>query len=233
MIHIPTSIQSIRNHILKSINNKENYTPVANQTDIVLSQTQQEIFAANNVKYIVVYMNGQRLDESDDYTYNSSNYTLTFTEPFDGGEKITVIISYFDDSATDIALFATSDKYEKPYEKAKVFSTFTNTAITLDTDNFNLFVIDMTTNSSNTLSITIPNMTGNAIGKSIMISMLFNSTVPTITWSNNIIWNTSDTTAPTFEANKSYNISMFQVNNTVKYIANVNSEFTTSNILLN
>ena len=90
----------------------------------------------------------------------------------------------------------------------------------------------MTTNSSNTLSIAIPNMTGNAIGKSIMISMLFNSTVPTITWSSNIIWNTSDTTAPTFEANKSYNISMFQCNNTVKYIANVNSEFTTSNLLL-
>ena len=178
-------------------------------------------------------MNGQRLDESDDYTYNSSNYTLTFTEPFDGGEKITVIISYFDDSATDIALFATSDKYEKPYEKTKVFSTFTNTSITLDTDNFNLFVIDMTTNSSNTLSISIPNMAGSAIGKSIMISMLFNTTVPTITWSNNIIWNTATNTAPTFETNKSYNISMFQVNNTVKYIANVNSEFSTSALVLN
>ena len=172
------------------------------------------------------------MDESDDYTYNSNNYTFTFIEPFEGGEKVTVVISYFDDSATDVALFALSDKYEKPYERVKTFSTFTNTSITLDIENYNLFVIDMTTNSSNSLSITIPSTTGESIGKSVMILFLFGSTVPTITWSSNLIWNTNDTTAPTFEANNSYNLSLFQVNNRTKYIANVNSSFSTANVLL-
>jgi hypothetical protein len=186
----------------------------------------------NNVKYIVVYVNGLRMDEGDDYTYSSSTYTLTFTEAFEGGEKVTVVISYFDDSATDIALFATSDVYEKPLEKVKTYSTFSNTNITLDILNFNLFVIDMRSNTPNSLTINIPNTSGPAIGKSIMLSIILGSTLPTISWSSNVIWNTSDTTAPTFEASKSYNISMFQVNSNTKYIGNVNSSFTTSDLLL-
>lgn len=206
---------------------------MANQTDIVLSSNQQAIFTANSVKYMVVYQNGLRMDESDDYTYNSSNYTLTFAEAFEGGEKITVVLSYFDDSATDISLFATSDKYEKPFERTKAYSNLTGTAsVTLDINNFNLFLLDFITSNPTSISITIPSTTGTSIGKSVMISILFNSTVPTITWSNNIIWNTSDTTAPTFEANKAYNLSLFQVNNTVKYIANINSMFTASNLLI-
>ena len=65
-----------------------------------------------------------------------------------------------------------------------------------------------------------------------MLSIILGSTLPTISWSSNVIWNTSDTTAPTFEASKSYNISMFQVNSNTKYIGNVNSSFTTSDLLL-
>lgn len=177
-------------------------------------------------------MNGLRMDESDDYTYNSSNYTLTFTEAFEGGEKITVVLSYFDDSATDMELTSLSDRYEKPFEKCKVYTTFSNTTLNLDVNNFNLFLVDTQTDNPAALTINLPNMTGNAIGKSVMLSFIFGSTLPTITWSNNIIWNTSDTLAPTFEASKSYNISLFQINNTAKYIANVNSYFNTSSYLL-
>ena len=233
MSNIPnTSLQQIKNHIIRSINHKENYTPVANQTDIVLSATQQAIFTANSVKYMVIYINGLRMDESDDYTYNSSNYTLTFVEPFDGGEKVTVVISYFDDSATDKSLFATNEKYEKPYERVKTFTTYSSASVNLDIDNFNLFILDFRTNTPNTLTVNIPSTSGPSIGKSVMLSIMFSSTVPTITWSSNVIWNTSDTTAPTFEANKSYNISFFQVNSTTKYIGNVNSYFTTSNLII-
>ena len=206
---------------------------MANQTDIVLSSDQQDIFTMNSVKYMVVYVNGLRMDESDDYTYNSSTHTLTFVEPFEGSDKVTIIISYFDDSATDKALFITSDKYEKPYERVKTFNNLSGTAsITLDINNVNLFVIDCTTNVPTSLSINVPSTSGASIGKSIMISILLGSTLPVITWSSNVIWNTSDTTAPTFEASKSYNISMFQVNSNTKYIGNVNSSFTTSNLLL-
>lgn len=225
-------MKQIKNHILKSLNHKENYTAVAAGTNITLSNTQQAIFDANDVKYMVVYMNGLRMDESDDYTYNSSNYTLTFTEAFEGGEKITVVLSYFDDSATDLELTSLSDRYEKPFEKCKVYTTFSNTTLNLDVNNFNLFLVDTQTDNPAALTINLPNMTGNAIGKSVMLSFIFGSTLPTITWSNNIIWNTSDTLAPTFEASKSYNISLFQINNTAKYIANVNSYFTTSSYLL-
>ena len=172
------------------------------------------------------------MDESDDYTFNNSTYTFTFIEPFEGDEKVTIVISYIDDSAADRELYFNSEQYEKPYERTKTFSVFNSNSITLDISNFNLFVIDMTTNSPNTLTVNIPSTSGASIGKSLMISILLGSTLPVITWSSNVIWNTSDTTAPTFEASTSYNISMFQVNSNTKYIGNVNSSFTTSDLLL-
>ena len=157
---------------------------------------------------------------------------MRFAEAFEGGEKVTVVISYFDDSATDRALFATSDKYEKPYEKVKMYSNLTGAAsITLDIDTYNLFIIDTRTSTPTSITVTIPNTSGVSIGKSVMIGIILGSTLPIISWGGNVIWNTSDTTAPTFEASKSYNISLFKMNSLFKYIGNVNSIFTTSSLL--
>ena len=75
-------------------------------------------------------------------------------------------------------------------------------------------------------------MSGVSIGKSVMISIMLSSTIPTFTWGGNVIWNTNDTTAPTFESNKSYNISLFQINSAVKYIGNVNSIFNTNSLII-
>ena len=215
------------------MNNKENYTPAAGQYDIILSNTQQTALSSDDLKYMVIYVNGLRMDEGDDYTYNNTNYTVTFTEAFDGGEKVTVVLSHFEDSATDKALYATSDKYEKPYERTKVYSSLTGSAsITLDINNYNLFVLDLRTSIPNTISVSLPNCSGAAIGKSVMISVLIGSSLPTFTWGGNVIWNTSDTTAPTFQTGKSYNISLFQVNSVVKYIGNVNSVFDTNSLII-
>lgn len=165
------------------------------------------------------------MDENDDYTYNSSTYTFTFDEAFEGGEKVTVVLSYIDDSATDVEGF-NSDKYEKPIQKSKVYSTFSSSTIDLDINNYSLFVLDFTTTTPNTLTITIPNVSGDSIGKVLVLSMLMgSSSVPVITWGNNIVWNSSNSTAPDLEVDKAYNISFFQANASTKYIGNVNSEF--------
>ena len=171
------------------------------------------------------------MDEDDDYTYNSSTYTFTFDEAFEGGEKVTVVLSYIDDSATDVEGF-NSDKYEKPIQKSKVYSTFSST-IDLDINNYSLFVLDFTTTTPNTLTITIPNVSGDAIGKVFVLSMLMgSSSVPVIIWGNNIVWNSPDYTAPDLEVDKAYNISFFQANASTKYIGNVNSDFDTDDLVI-
>ena len=71
------------------------------------------------------------------------------------------------------------------------------------------------------VSINIPNNVNESEGKSILISLAFGSNVPTITWSNNIIWNTYDHTAPSFEALKTTVISLTQTNSQTKYVADV------------
>ena len=214
------------------LTSKEIYTPSANATTVVLSSTQQSFITNNVVTSIAVYLNGLRMDENDDYTYNSSTYTFTFDEAFEGGEKVTVVLSYIDDSATDVEGF-NSDKYEKPIQKSKVYSTFSSSTIDLDINNYSLFVLDFTTTTPNTLTITIPNVSGDAIGKVFVLSMLMgSSSVPVITWGNNIVWNTPDYTAPDLEVDKAYNISFFQANASTKYIGNVNSEFDTDDLVI-
>ena len=144
------------------------------------------------------------MDEDDDYTYNSATYTFTFIEPFEGGEKVTVVLSYIDDSATDVEGF-NSDKYEKPIQKSKVYSTFQSSTISLEIDKYSLFVLSM---------------------------LMGSSSVPVITWGNNIVWSTPDYTAPDLEVDKAYNISFFQANSSTKYIGNVNSEFDTDDLVI-
>lgn len=171
------------------------------------------------------------MDEDDDYTYNSSTYTFTFDEAFEGGEKVSVILSYIDDSATDIEGF-NGDKYERPIERSKVYTTFSS-SITLEIDKYNLFVLDFTTTTPSTLTINIPNVSGDAIGKVLLINVLIgSSSVPVITWGNNIVWNTSSNLAPSFETNKAYNLSFLQANAGTKYIGNVNNEFDTDDLVI-
>ena len=234
MIKIPTSqLRQLKRRILTSLlHSKEVYNPVADDTDVVLSNTQQGIIDNNTVNSIVVYVNGLRMDETEDYTYDSSNYTFTFDEAFEGDEKVTIVLSYIDDSGTDVESLYNSSKYEKTIEKTKTYATFTNTTLNLDIDNYSVFVIDMTTNSANALTITIPNTTGESIGKVIMMTILLGSTVPTITWGSNILWNSPEYLAPELSANKAYSISFVQINSSTKYIGNVNSEFDTDDLVI-
>ena len=161
-----------------------------------------------------------------------STYTFTFDESFEGDEKVTVVLSYIDDSATDIEGF-NGDKYEKPIQRSKVYSVFPSSTISLDIDTYSLFVLDFRTVSPSTLTITIPNVSGDSIGKVFVLSILTgSSSVPVITWGNNVVWNSSNYTAPSLEVNKAYNMSFLQANASTKYIANVNSEFDTSNIVV-
>ena len=173
------------------------------------------------------------MEENDDYTFDNSTYTFTFEEAFDGTEKVMVVLSYMDDSATDVEGKYNSSKYEKPIQKSKVYSTFSSSTIDLDINNYSLFVLDFTTTTPSTLTITIPNVSGDAIGKVFVLSMLMgSSSVPVITWGNNIVWNSPDYTAPDLEVDKAYNISFFQANASTKYIGNVNSEFDTDDLVI-
>ena len=114
-----------------------------------------------------------------------------------------------------------------------MYSTFSSSTIDLDINNYSLFVLDFTTTTPNTLTITIPNVSGDAIGKVFVLSMLMgSSSIPVITWGNNIVWNTPDYTAPDLEVNKAYNISFYQANASTKYIGNVNSEFDTDDVVI-
>lgn len=223
----------LKKRVLSSLlTSKEVYTPVSGTTTVVLSSTQQSFITNNTVTSIAVYLNGLRMDEDDDYTYNSSTYTFTFDEAFEGGEKVTVVLSYIDDSATDVEGF-NSDKYEKPIQKSKVYSTFSSSTISLEIDKYSLFVLDFRTTTPSTLTLTIPNVSGDAIGKVFVLSMIMgSSSVPVITWGNNIVWNSPDYTAPDLEVDKAYNISFLQANASTKYIGNVNSEFDTDDLVI-